>query len=103
MADSGHEIKDVRGSGASTMDHHHGNARAGDRHSGSRDGLSGVRRENRGHDAFTVGRPASIDARRGSSHGGSLREVPRSGTDSSAVNPGGIVATSNSTPPGSRK
>ena len=36
-------------------------------------------------------------------HGGSLSDRPSTASSSSAVNPGSMVATSNSTPPGSRK
>ena len=49
------------------------------------------------------GSVASISARYGSSHGGSFSSRPSAGSGSSTVNPGAIVATSNSTPPGSRK
>src|SRR5207248_11366573 len=42
---------------------------------------------------------ASMLARLGSYHGGSFSERPSADTSSSAVNPGAIVATSNSTPP----
>ena len=46
---------------------------------------------------------ASISALCISSHGGSLSSRPSCDSSSSAVNPGSIVATSNSTPPGSLK
>ena len=42
------------------------------------DGLAGVRREWPAQEWVTFGRPASMAARCGSSHGGSLREVPSS-------------------------
>ena len=51
----------------------------------------------------TGARLASIAARYGSSHGGSFSSRPSDDSSSSAVNPGCMVATSNSTPPGSRK
>lgn len=51
----------------------------------------------------TLGSPASISDRFGSSQGGNLSAVPSSASGSSAVNPGGTVATSKRTPPGSRK
>ena len=38
-----------------------------------------------------------------SSHGGNIKCVPSSSTFSSVANPGGLVAISKSTPPGSRK
>ena len=49
------------------------------------------------------GSVASTTARRGSSHGGSFSASPRCSTVSSNVKPGGSVAISKSTPPGSRK
>gem|GEM_PF-5218352 len=49
------------------------------------------------------GRRRTIASRCGSYWAGSLRWVPRSASVSSIRNPGGSVATSNSTPPGSRK
>src|SRR5262249_49737482 len=45
----------------------------------------------------------SMSTRFCSSHGGSFIAPPSAGSSSSAVNPGSIVATSKSTPPGSRK
>ena len=48
-------------------------------------------------------RCSSMSRRFASSHGGSFSPVPSEATSSSAANPGDIVATSNSTPPGSRK
>jgi hypothetical protein len=50
-----------------------------------------------------AGSVSSMRARRGSSHGGSFRWVPSSASDSSRRKPGGSVAISKSTPPGSRK
>ena len=55
------------------------------------------------HQQVTTGSIGSMLARFGSSHGGSLSARPSDDTSSSTVNPGAIVATSNSTPPGSRK
>jgi hypothetical protein len=51
----------------------------------------------------TGGSALSILARSGSSQEGSLRWVPSSAGSSSTVNPGGSVAISNRTSPGSRK
>ena len=50
----------------------------------------------------TGGNRRSISARRGSSQGGSFSAVPRAAGVSSTAKPGGSVAISNSTPPGSR-
>ncbi len=50
-----------------------------------------------------AGRISSICERVGSSHGGSRKLLPNSSRVSSNVKPGGSVAISNSTPPGSRK
>ena len=49
------------------------------------------------------GRTSSSLSRRVSSQGGSLRCVPSSASPSSTAKPGGSVAISNRTPPGSRK
>ena len=55
------------------------------------------------HQYLTGASPRSISARYGSSHGGSFRSRPSDAGASSIANPGCSVATSNSTPPGSRK
>src|SRR5690606_2296842 len=49
------------------------------------------------------GSTASMAARCGSSHGGSTSDSPRCAGSSSTAKPGPSVASSNSTPPGSRK
>ena len=49
------------------------------------------------------GSTRSMSARRRSYRGGSMRCVPSSAGSSSVAKPGGSVATSNNTPPGSRK
>ena len=51
----------------------------------------------------TGGNRRSRSARRGSSQGGSLSDVPRRSSCSSTAKPGGSVAISNKIPPGSRK
>lgn len=51
----------------------------------------------------TGGRERSMRSRRGSSHGGSFRWDPSVSSDSSVVKPGGSVAISKMTPPGSLK
>jgi len=66
-------------------------------------GAATVRHRTLDREWSTRGSPASIAARFGSSQGGSLSAPPRSGRASSTVNPGRTVATSKSTPPGSRK
>jgi hypothetical protein len=53
--------------------------------------------------SFSSGSCCSIQERSDSSHGGSFNVWPRPSTVSSLVKPGGSVAISNSTPPGSRK
>src|SRR5262249_14995640 len=55
------------------------------------------------HQYVTGGSICSMLARFGSSQGGSLSARPSDDRSSSTVNPGAVVATSNSTPPGSRK
>src|SRR5215831_14650847 len=50
-----------------------------------------------------LGRTFTRSLRNGSSHVGNIRCVPSSCTFSSIANPGGLVAISKSTPPGSRK
>src|SRR5262249_15478103 len=55
------------------------------------------------HQYVTGGSVRSMLARFGSSHGGSFRARPSDDRSSSTVNPGAVVATSNNTPPGSRK
>ena len=55
------------------------------------------------HQYFTGASIGSMSARLASSQCGSFNSRPSDPSASSAVKPGAVVATSNSTPPGSRK
>ena len=73
--------------------------------------LRGVRIRGRGHAHGVTGMPDRVrrgslrsrSTRAPSSQGGSINRSPRWSTASSIANPGGSVAISNRTPPGSRK
>src|SRR5262249_5106045 len=106
--------EDVLGRVAAAVDHHHGGRGLSDRCSGADHRLplvgTGGAPPSAPAAAFSAaertsmgGRTPWICLREASSHGGSLRVEPRLSTGSSRVKPGGSVAISKSTPPGSRK
>ena len=69
----------------------------------SMDQLQGISHGSPRHRSRAMAAPRTISSRCASSHAGSLREVPSSASGSSQRKPGVSVATSKSTPPGSRK
>src|SRR5262245_33507402 len=105
--EAGHQIENVSWRGIASVNHHHCAAAVLERKPRQSDRLISVRIDRRAHPYFapstTGASPDSISCRNRSSHGGSFKLFPRFGSSSSMRNPGPTVASSKSTPPGSRK